>query len=60
MEYLVGTLMFGKLGFVLVVAYLSMRGLEKLKQGDAPKSSFSRDGIEERIQAANSADQHAT
>ena len=57
MEYLIGTLMLGKIGFVLAFAYLSIRGLEKLKDSGAPKSSQSRDGAEERMQAvtANSA-----
>ncbi|MEL6643813.1 MAG: hypothetical protein AAFQ79_07755 [Pseudomonadota bacterium] len=52
MEYLIGTLMLGKIGFVLAFAYLSIRGLEKLRGSDAPKSSLSRDGAEERMQAA--------
>lgn len=49
METVVGVLMFGTFGFVLGFAYLSIRGLQKLKDSDAPKSSLSRDGIEERL-----------
>ena len=52
MEYLVPTLMLGKLGFVLGFAYLSIRGLEKMKDGDAPKSSLSVDGARERLEVA--------
>ena len=52
MEFLVGTLMLGKLGFVLAFAYLSIRGLQKLKDSDAPKSSLSADGKRERLRAA--------
>ncbi|MEM8581946.1 MAG: hypothetical protein AAGF50_12190 [Pseudomonadota bacterium] len=48
---LVGVLMFGKIGFILVFAYLGIRGMEKLKKSDAPKSSLSRDGIAERMAA---------
>ncbi|MEM1388045.1 MAG: hypothetical protein AAF748_11900 [Pseudomonadota bacterium] len=47
-----GLLTFGTLGFVLIFAYLSIRGLEKLRDSDAPKSSLSRDGIAERMAAA--------
>ena len=60
MEYLVGTLMFGKLGLVLAIAYLSMRGLEKLKDEGQPKSSLSRDGIQERLRAATAANQQTS
>ncbi|MEL6643180.1 MAG: hypothetical protein AAFQ79_04535 [Pseudomonadota bacterium] len=49
MENVVGVLMFSTFGFVLGFAYLSIRGLQKLKDSDAPKSSLSRDGIEERM-----------
>jgi len=51
MEGLVGTLMFGTLGFVAVLAYVEMRATEKMRDGDHPKSSLSRDGIEERLRA---------
>jgi hypothetical protein len=45
-------LTFGTLGFGLLMPYLSIRGLQKLKEDGAPKSSLSRDGMEERRQAA--------
>ena len=51
MEGLVGTLMFGTLGFVAVFAYIEMRAIEKMRGGDHPKSSLSKDGIEERLRA---------
>lgn len=43
-------LTFATLGFGLLVPYLSIRGLQKLKEENVPKSSLSRDGIEERLQ----------
>lgn len=49
MDFGLGLLTFGTLGFVLVFAYLNIRAMEKLKNSDAPKSSLSRDGIEERL-----------
>jgi len=51
MQTLVGILAFGTLGFGLVFSYLSIRAMEKLRDSDEPKSSLSRDGIEERIRA---------
>lgn len=60
MEYLIGTLMFGKFGLVLAIAYLSTRGLEKLKDEGQRKSSLSRDGIQERLQAVASTEQQTT
>lgn len=55
MEIGLGILTFGTLGFGLLLPYLSIRGLQKLKESDAPKSSLSRDGAKERLQAATSA-----
>ncbi|MEM9344957.1 MAG: hypothetical protein AAGA87_18125 [Pseudomonadota bacterium] len=52
MEFGLIALTFATLGFGLILPYLSIRGLEKLKDEDAPKSSLSRDGIEERLQAS--------
>lgn len=49
---IVGLLSLSTLGFVLVFSYLSIRGLQKLRNSNAPKSSLSRDGIEERLAAA--------
>jgi hypothetical protein len=48
MDFGLGLLTFGTLGFGLAFAYLSIRSMEKLKNSGAPKSSLSRDGIEER------------
>lgn len=53
MEIGLGILTFGTLGFVLGFAYLSIRGIEKLREEGAPKSSLSRDGIAERMASAN-------
>ncbi len=40
----------GTLGFVLAFAYISARVTEKQRlEGGRPKSSLSRDGIEERM-----------
>jgi hypothetical protein len=52
MDFGLGLLTFGTLGFVLAFAYLSIRSMEKLKKSGGPKSSLSRDGIEERRLAA--------
>ncbi len=52
MEFGLGLLTFGTLGFGVVFGYLSVRATEKLRNSDAPKSSLSRDGIEERLAAA--------
>lgn len=51
MDIGLGILTFATLGFGLLIPYLSIRGLQKLKDSDAPKSSLSRDGIEERLGA---------
>ena len=53
METLVGVLSFGTLGFVVIAAYLGARSTEKLRESGAPKSSLSRDGIRERLEARN-------
>lgn len=52
MEIGLGILTFGTLSLGLLIPYLSIRGLQKLKQDKAPKSSLSKDGIEERLQTA--------
>lgn len=49
MEIGLGILTFGTLGFGLLIPYLSIRGIQKLRESDSPKSSLSRDGIEERL-----------
>ncbi|MEM6595954.1 MAG: hypothetical protein AAF346_01015 [Pseudomonadota bacterium] len=56
MEIGLGILTFGTLGFGLLIPYLNIRALQKLKESDAPKSSLSRDGIEERLASATAAD----
>jgi hypothetical protein len=48
MDFGLGLLTFGTLGFGLLIPYLTLRGLQKLKEDGAPKSSLSRDGIVER------------
>jgi hypothetical protein len=52
MDFGLGLLTFGTLGFVVAFGYLSVRSMQKLKDSGAPKSSLSRDGIEERRLAA--------
>jgi len=49
MDIGLGILTFGTLGFGIVFAYLNIRATEKLRREGAPKSSLSRDGIEERL-----------
>ena len=51
MEIGLGILTFGTLGFVGAFAYISARVTEKRRHMNLPKSSLSRDGIEERIAA---------
>ncbi|GAA5079650.1 hypothetical protein N0B44_22665 [Roseibacterium beibuensis] len=43
---------FGTLGFVVAFAYISARATEKYRKSNPPKSSLSRDGIQERLQQA--------
>ncbi|MEL6101841.1 MAG: hypothetical protein AAFR68_11065 [Pseudomonadota bacterium] len=52
MEFGLIGLTFATLGFGLIVPYLTIRGLQKMKEDGAPKSSLSRDGIEERLRAS--------
>ena len=49
---IIGILAIGTLGSVLAFAYISIRAMEKLRESDAPRSSLSRDGIEQRLRAA--------
>lgn len=51
MDFGLGILTFGTLGFAVAFGYLSTRAMEKMKDSDAPKSALSRDGIEERLKA---------
>jgi hypothetical protein len=52
MDIGLGILTFGTLGFVAVFAFLSARSTEKLRKSNPPKSALSRDGIAERMAAA--------
>lgn len=52
MDFGLGILTFGTLGFMVVFGYISARVTEKHRKSGAPKSSLSRDGIEERMAAA--------
>lgn len=49
MDFGLGILTFGTLGFVVAFAYLSKRATDKHMQSDAPKSTLSRDGAAERL-----------
>jgi hypothetical protein len=50
MDFGLGILTFGTLGFVAVFAYISARETEKLRQaGGNKKSTLSRDGAAERL-----------
>ncbi len=53
MDFGLGILTFGTLGFVAVFGYLSARATEKYRQSGAPKSALSKDGIAERLAARN-------
>lgn len=51
MDFGLGILTFGTLGFVAVFGFLSARATEKYRQSDTPKSALSEDGIAERLAA---------
>ncbi len=51
MDFALGILTFGTLGFAVAFGYLSVRAIEKHKNSDAPKSALSRDGKAERLAA---------
>ncbi|MEM6340822.1 MAG: hypothetical protein AAF729_06715 [Pseudomonadota bacterium] len=51
MDFGLGILTFGTLGFAVAFGYVSARATEKLRKSDAPKSSLSRDGMAERLAA---------
>lgn len=53
MELGVAILALGTLSIGLLVPYLSVRGLQKMKDSGAPKSALSRDGAEERLGVRN-------
>jgi hypothetical protein len=48
MDFGLGILTFGTLGFMVVFGYVSARATEKRRKSNAPKSSLSRDGMIER------------
>jgi hypothetical protein len=49
MDFGLGILTFGTLGFAVAFGFVSARVTEKHRQSDTPKSALSRDGIEERL-----------
>lgn len=51
MEIGLGVLTFGTLGFAVAFGYISARAMEKRRGLNLPKSSLSRDGIEDRRRA---------
>ncbi|MCU0907817.1 MAG: hypothetical protein MUF73_10295 [Rhodobacteraceae bacterium] len=53
MEIGLGLLTFGTLGFAVAFGYISVRVMEKRRGQDLPKSSLSRDGMEERRRSAD-------
>lgn len=55
MDFGLGLLTFGTLGFVAAFGYISARETEKRRQQGGPKSSLSRDGAEERLAQMRSA-----
>ena len=51
MDFGLGILTFGTLGFAVAFGYISQRATEKYRDSNAPKSALSRDGVEERLAA---------
>jgi len=49
MDFALGILTFGTLGFVAVFAFISARETEKLRKAGGKKSTLSRDGAAERL-----------
>lgn len=49
MDFGLGLLTFGTLGFVGIFAYISARETEKRRREGGPKSALSRDGAQERL-----------
>ncbi|MEO0666528.1 MAG: hypothetical protein AAFZ99_01315 [Pseudomonadota bacterium] len=56
MDFGLGILTFGTLGFVVAFGYISARITEKHRKSGAPKSSLSADGIAERMARATPAE----
>ncbi|WP_165390259.1 hypothetical protein [Thalassococcus sp. S3] len=55
MDIGLGILTFGTLGFAVAFGYISARVTEKHRKTNTKKSALSRDGIAERLEAANAA-----
>jgi hypothetical protein len=55
MDFGLGILTFGTLGFMVAFGFISARVTEKYRQSNAPKSALSRDGIAERMARAAAA-----
>lgn len=51
MDFGLGLLTFGTLGFVVAFGYLSTRAIERHRASGAPKSALSSDGKAERLAA---------
>lgn len=51
MDFGLGILTFGTLGFAVAFGYLSSRATQRLRREGGPKSALSRDGIAERLAA---------
>jgi hypothetical protein len=51
MDFALGFLTFGTMGFVMVFGYLQSRAMEERMRRGGPKSSLSRDGAAERLAA---------
>ena len=49
MDFGLGILTCGTLGFAVAFGYIGARATQKLRESDAPKSSLSADGIAERL-----------
>lgn len=56
MDFGLGILTFGTLGFVAAFGYISARVTEQQRKNGAPKSSLSEDGIAERMAKATAAE----
>lgn len=55
MDFALGFLTFGTLGFMVAFGFISARVTEKRRKSGAPKSSLSKDGIQERLAQAGKA-----
>ncbi len=51
MDFGLGILTFGTLGFAVAFGYISARATERHRQEAREKSALSKDGIEERLAA---------